>query len=1209
MDYVILGIMLLSAAYVAYETVKMKSLGQSPTLQTGPTSEEGVPISVVFGTKQITNPQIAWWGDCLVKDARPGVMASAYLITGPISYNLPPAVVYYASLQFALCHGKLDALKEILIADQPYFSTAAIPQMELTVAGTGLLQPSGCYAFTTGAGAVERYDGDTSDKVLGTLAFDPGAAHLSGVDAGVNDYLAQQMNLPLGPKYYGVATVHTPGRIFFGTNPSLSLWSFLVRRIHTRLGGTVAQWQDSLAEISIGRNREDAWKYKVQTPSDVTSYASPTYDDSAWDHGPGGIGNAAANTVILDYGSVNNYPVPVVRTHVAFGNTYTSAVPAGTKIWLRADLGPLGPVNLNVQCWHDDAAILWFNGTAITLKPTVVQVSTSNPDTSSSDPAVNTYARLNSTAVIPSNLINPNGPNVVAYRVETTDSKYIYAGLQVGGNSSSNVSVLDMNGVHIIRECLTDTFWSPLGYPDAVIDEASFLAAAQTLFNERFGISLHWDQQSPIRDFIDEVLRHISGVLYVDRTAATFKIKLLRNDYTYADLPVLDESHIVKIENAAHRAVAELVNTVTITYSATPRGDKGSVTLQDDGLIDEQGGVVPKKIAYPGVTNQMTASKLSLRDLRMFSAPLLTCTVYADQSAATLNPGDPFVLRWPDLKIAGPVMRVLGIDLGNGIDNTVKIDCAEDVFSFPSQILHATNDPSFPPPTITTDLSVQVVDFYTVQTKDPRDKGTVYGLCTGYYSCPPFAVFAGWTETSGVLTHDSTGLVQSWFSDLDLSVDYTTKRSPAEGKRFLVYHAGASDKQLGGLYILDDAGAHYNDAGDYVNTHAVMRRDPSFVLSSDYSQGMTFFVENGDVYGGKYETLATTGIVLGTTDLDWTLTDAPFPWTTKQELLTLAQLNTAQLDLATLTQTITMAGLPGVASFNGFETLVGSPGGTQIPAGPWVFTVEATWLQILDPVPNGDTYLGFYVFRDRASGAGGGQLFAEVYADLPLTEATGRMQISTTQPAFDLSDGDRLVLIPTLKTMSTHPVEVALIYNSAVHGTYLTMPQTIGSQATSQVKKLSSLVRVSDIALDTGVEAITVVGPQGSRSPAIPLATTTACYISTLWTMPGEAVSGNVTIRPVFVVPADATGAVSWAVLIGPVVGFSVAIPSTAQPWTGDAGAKIADVPVTETGLVIGPLAPGTTYRIGLRRPASDGLASVVNLMGIQIDYQAKVAL
>ncbi|MCG2575362.1 hypothetical protein LVY74_17675, partial [Acinetobacter sp. ME22] len=83
---------------------------------------------------------------------------------------------------------------------------------------------------------------------------------------------------------------------------------------------------------------------------------------------------------------------------------------------------------------------------------------------------------------------------------------------------------------HIIRECLTNTLWGK-GASESQIDDSSFIAAADTLYDEQLGLSLAWTESKTIKDFISNVLDHINGELYVDRISNLWTLKLIRDDY------------------------------------------------------------------------------------------------------------------------------------------------------------------------------------------------------------------------------------------------------------------------------------------------------------------------------------------------------------------------------------------------------------------------------------------------------------------------------------------------------------------------------------------------------------------------------------------------------------------------------------------------------------------------------------------------------
>lgn len=248
----------------------------------------------------------------------------------------------------------------------------------------------------------------------------------------------------------------------------------------------------------------------------------------------------------------------------------------------------------------------------------------------------------------------------------------------------------DMNPAHIIRECLTDPDWG-MGYPEADINDVAFQAAADQLFNEGMGMSLLWDRAVVLEEFIQLVLKHIEGSLYVDRATGLFVLKLARGGYNVSTLLVLDESSIEKISNFKRGAVGKFVNSVTVVYWDAAIGKNNSITVQDTALATQQ-SVVGTTQQFPGFTNGAIAARVAARSLKAFSTPLVSGTIYANRKAAALNVGDVFILNWPRYGVSQLAMRVVNIELGSLESNAVKIQAIEDVFALPNAIYSA------PPP-------------------------------------------------------------------------------------------------------------------------------------------------------------------------------------------------------------------------------------------------------------------------------------------------------------------------------------------------------------------------------------------------------------------------------------------------------------------------------------------------------------------------------
>lgn len=532
---------------------------------------------------------------------------------------------YYLGMHMILCHGPIDMIRSFKVDDR--------------IAWLGNNRGESVTVSAEGLFGGESREGGVSGRV---------DIEMGRADQGRNSYLQSKISADV-PAYRGVVGA-VLRHCYLGINPYLKKWAFRGQRIHVRQDG-LPQWYDEKAEVSeILHGLTDYWRYKTEAPGSVADYSSPSFDDSSWLQGRGGFGNLA-----------QGFNTPPAGT-IIFGGV--SPVPQGCSVWVRRNLGAVKSRYIAIEAWHDDGAELWFNGTKVTLQE---------------------LSYFRSITQIPPNLVNLEGPNIVVMKV--TDSfkngspagnpTYIYAGLQLLGHA-------DMNPTHIIRECLTDPDWG-MGYAEADIDDDSFRAAADVLYDEKMGISLLWDRQVPIESFIQEVVKHIDAALYVSRSTGKFILKLIRADYDEETLPEFDPSNVEKVDNPSRPAFGELTNSVSVSYWNAATGKEASLTVHDTAMIQMQGAVINTTVQYPGFSNFTIASQVALRDLRTLSSPLLTCTIYTNQDARELNIGDVFKFSWPDFEIENVVMRVTGIAFGDGKSNKIRVTCTQDVFAFPQQ--------------------------------------------------------------------------------------------------------------------------------------------------------------------------------------------------------------------------------------------------------------------------------------------------------------------------------------------------------------------------------------------------------------------------------------------------------------------------------------------------------------------------------------------
>lgn len=326
---------------------------------------------------------------------------------------------------------------------------------------------------------------------------------------------------------------------------------------------------------------------------------------------------------------------------------------------------------------------------------------------------------------------------------------------------------LDMNPVHMLRECLTDPDWG-MGYTDADIDAPSFEAAADTLFAEGLGMSMLWDKQAKIEEFINEIVRHIDAALFVSRKTGKFVLKLIRDDYDPGDLLVLDESNISKISSPSRPAFGELINSVSVTYWNGDTGRDDSVTVQDPAGVQMQGGVINTTLSYPGFTHSGTATRAAARDLRALSNPFLSCTVYTGEIGRDLDIGDTFILNWAKWRISGVIMRVTGYAQSDGKSTEVRLTCVEDVFATPSIAIIAPpgdgwSNPSQPPSPTENDIAFEAPYYELTQingqsnTDSDLTTNPLQGYVMAASARPENAINAKlWTDAGGGYAESDT---------------------------------------------------------------------------------------------------------------------------------------------------------------------------------------------------------------------------------------------------------------------------------------------------------------------------------------------------------------------------------------------------------------------------------------------------------------------
>jgi len=237
----------------------------------------------------------------------------------------------------------------------------------------------------------------------------------------------------------------------------------------------------------------------------------------------------------------------------------------------------------------------------------------------------------------------------------------------------------DANPACALYEILTDLVWG-VGLPSAAIDTASFVAAGEALYAEGLGVSMIVERQGQAGALLEEVLRHIDGVIYSDPATGLMTLKLIREDYDPGTLPVFDESNLTSVE-FTRGAWTETSNVVKVTYvSREDNFTERVAQWQNLANLQVRGEVAEATHACRGLSNSKAAGFIAGRLIRASSYPLARVRAVANRSAWSLRPGSVFKLDWPALGITGMICRAGRIQYGDLTKGSITIEAVEDVF-------------------------------------------------------------------------------------------------------------------------------------------------------------------------------------------------------------------------------------------------------------------------------------------------------------------------------------------------------------------------------------------------------------------------------------------------------------------------------------------------------------------------------------------------
>lgn len=600
-----------------------------------PTAEEGIEISVLFGTKVLKAPNVVWHGHfrrvAIEGDRQFGFFGPRQII----GYK------YFLGMHMILCHGPADYLYKVFIRDTKVLFNGLATGGPITV-------------------NKPKINGADLGGIRGTFDLEMGYP-----DQDQNAYLLARHGEQL-PGFRGVVGI-VLNRMYLGNSPYLQPWSFLLQRIYVKSDGT-EQWYPEKAAIRPPITAKQVrcvltWWQRVNSP------------DLQLDQARMG----------LEFLDINDDPIaPITWAALTSPTIWTQRTidttsPEGT-FKVRIQMEMRRSIGFNNDGYIDDIRIRFDGEDSPIVNPggEVAPYETS-PNAGPNPPGWITDVQVGIRVKEKTSESNSHSGN------------YYFAG-KAAPTCKARQDVFigdinyDMNPAHIIRELLTDRMWG-MGYNESDIDDVSFTYAADLLYDERFGLTFLWVREEVIEEFITVVLSHIDAVLYVSRETGKFILKLIRDDYDSENLPILTEDDINSWVEVSRRQPAEAVNAVIVKHYDIKTKKDSSKAVFNIAQINQLGNIVSVTRNYPGITHGDLAVRVATRDVKSLGIGFINAQLNAKRTAEFLNPGDPFRLVSERHNILGEVMRVVDLDFGDGRTNEISMKVTQDIFSLGENII------------------------------------------------------------------------------------------------------------------------------------------------------------------------------------------------------------------------------------------------------------------------------------------------------------------------------------------------------------------------------------------------------------------------------------------------------------------------------------------------------------------------------------------
>lgn len=415
--------------------------------------------------------------------------------------------------------------------------------------------------------------------------------------------------------------------------------------------------------------------------------------------------------------------------------------------------------------------------------------------------------------------------------------------------------IVAMNAAHMLYRLIFDPKIG-LGKPTSLANDAVWSATADTLFAEGFGLCMLWSQQATLEDFALEILKHIDGVLDLNLSTGLYELRLIRNDYDPATLPVFDQTNILSMDNFSRPGWGETTNEVVVQFTNQATGGANTVPVHDLASIFIQKQVVSITQTYAGIQDPQLAVRVGQRDLQALSTPLAAFTIKTNRVGWPTKKGDAVKVTWPANELNQTICRVLDVDTGTLEDGTITLTLVEDVFALPSVSQTSQRpqqplwqDPAGAPASVST-RRVLEIPYQVLQSRIDT------AALTGNESYPLVLAQRPAPQNSQFRTNQSDTTSFTVYEQLTSSAYNATvalSSACAWNDTTLQYNTpigDAPDLYAGGLALLDDEWIGITSVDTVAGTMVVVRGVLDSIPVSHSLSAIVWLFSNGSFFNG-----------------------------------------------------------------------------------------------------------------------------------------------------------------------------------------------------------------------------------------------------------------------------------------------------------------------------------------------------------------------